>query len=167
MSTTHSILDRLTTAHRDRLMALSTPVAFPAGTRIFDADRTAERFWVLDRGEVTLDLHVPGRQAAMVQTVAAGELLGWSWLFPPFRWQLGAQAHTAVQATEFPAAAVRDLCSADPGLGHEFVLLCAAVIGGRLHSTRTRLLDLYGPYGVTHGASVPVGGPDDDIGPRN
>ncbi|NEA54709.1 cyclic nucleotide-binding domain-containing protein [Streptomyces sp. SID13666] len=162
MSMTHSILDTLTTAHRDRLMALSRPVAFPAGARIFDADQAAERFWVLDRGEVNLDLHVPGRQAAVVQTVSAGELLGWSWLFPPFRWQLGAQAHTAVRATEFPAAAVRDLCSADPALGHEFVLLCAAVIGDRLNATRTRLLDLYGPFGVNHGASVSVGGPEDD-----
>ncbi|MCZ4125916.1 Crp/Fnr family transcriptional regulator [Streptomyces sp. H39-S7] len=162
MSTTHSILDSLTTAHRDRLVALSSPVSFPAGARIFDAHRTATRFWVLDRGEVALDLHVPGRQALVVQTLCAGELLGWSWLFPPFRWQLGAQAHTAVQAREFPAAAVRDLCAADPALGQEFVLLCAAVIGKRLHSTRTRLLDLYGPFGVSHGSSVSVGGPEDD-----
>lgn len=161
MSTTHSILDTLTTAHRDRLLALSTPVSFPAGARIFDADRAAERFWVVDRGEVTLDLHVPGRQALVVQTLSAGELLGWSWLFPPFRWQLGAQAHTTVQATQFPAAAVRELCTADPSLGQEFVLLCAAVIGSRLNSTRTRLLDLYGPFGVNRGASVPVGGPED------
>ncbi|MCM2422996.1 cyclic nucleotide-binding domain-containing protein [Streptomyces sp. RKAG293] len=162
MSTTHSILDRLTTAHRDRLLALSTAVAFPSGTRIFDADRSAERFWVLDRGEVALDLHVPGRQAVVVQTVSAGELLGWSWLFPPFRWQLGAQAHTAVRAREFPAPEVRELCAADPGLGHEFVLLCAEVIGGRLHSTRTRLLDLYGPFGEYRDSSVSVGGLEDD-----
>ncbi|MCM2430091.1 Crp/Fnr family transcriptional regulator [Streptomyces sp. RKAG337] len=162
MSTTHYLLDTLTTAHRDRLLALSAPVSFPTGARIFEADRAAERFWVLDRGEVALDLHVPGRRAVVVQTLSAGELLGWSWLFPPFRWQLGAQARTAVQATEFPAAAVRDLCSADPGLGQEFVLLCAAVIGSRLHNTRTRLLDLYGPFGVNRGASVSVGGPEDD-----
>lgn len=119
MSTTRSILDTHSTARRDRLLGLSTPASFPAGTRIFYAGQAAERFWVLGRSQVTLDMHVPGRQAAVVQTVSAGELLGWSWLFPPFRWQLGAEAHTTVQAREFPAAAVRGLCSDGPfGIAH-------------------------------------------------
>ncbi|MBI0380574.1 Crp/Fnr family transcriptional regulator, partial [Streptomyces albiflaviniger] len=73
-------------------------------------------------------------------------LIGWSWLFPPDTWHLGAEALSPVRAHEFNAEAVRRLCDEDPELGYALALACAQVIGRRLQSARTRLLDLYGPY---------------------
>jgi CRP-like cAMP-binding protein len=131
----------------DLLMALGREVEFPAGRRIFEEKGNADRFWIVRDGDIALELHVPGHPAAAIEKLGQGSLLGWSWLFPPRRWHMSAQALTDVRAIEFDAAAVRGLCREDPELGYVFVLACAEVIGHRLEDARTRLLDLYGPYG--------------------
>ncbi|MEU2869766.1 cyclic nucleotide-binding domain-containing protein [Streptomyces olivoreticuli] len=147
MTTEHGILASLPTDQRDQLMALAHEVTFPAGSRLFEESGRADRFWIIGSGSVDLDLHVPGRQAAVVGTVGIGGLVGWSWLFPPRQWHLGAQAHSPVRAWEFDATAVLDLCEKDPVLGQALVTGVARVVADRLTAARTRLLDLYGPYG--------------------
>ncbi|MFD0332109.1 hypothetical protein ACFQZC_37800 [Streptacidiphilus monticola] len=79
------------------------------------------------------------------------QLLGWSWLMPPYRWHLGAVAETNVRADEYDAATVRVLCEEDPLLGRAVALAVAAVVAERLTAARTRLLDLYGPGGSGSG----------------
>ena len=147
MTTTTQLLGMLSPAHRDRLLACATDVYFPTGARIFEEGSKADRFWIIRTGMVSLDVHVPGRQAATVDALGPGQLLGWSWLVPPHAWQLGAEAHGSVHALEFDAAAVRTICEEDPVLGQAITLCVATVVGNRLQSTRTRLLDLYGPAG--------------------
>ncbi|MEU8547676.1 cyclic nucleotide-binding domain-containing protein [Streptomyces roseoverticillatus] len=132
---------------RDRLMALGREVSFDAGTRIFEEGGRADRFWILRTGSVSLDLHVPGRRAALVETLGPGLMLGWSWLCPPHQWHLGAEATTPVHAWEFDAAEVLELCERDHELDHALLAYVVEVIGRRLRAARTRLLDLYGPYG--------------------
>ncbi|MFI9724093.1 Crp/Fnr family transcriptional regulator [Streptomyces sp. NPDC052396] len=132
---------------REALLAVAHEVSFPLGTRIFDEGGRADRFWVVHTGTVALDLHVPGRRAAVIETIGAGELLGWSWLFLPRQWHLGAEATSPVRAWEFNAEEVRELCAGNPALDHALLLYVAEVIGKRLRAARTRLLDLYGPAG--------------------
>ncbi|WP_149184648.1 cyclic nucleotide-binding domain-containing protein [Streptomyces sp. TRM49041] len=132
----------------EALSALAADVAFTAGSRLFEEGRPADRFWVVRTGTVALDTHIPGRSAVVVETVGAGELVGWSWLVPPHEWRLGASATTAVRAWQFDASGVRDLCSRDPVLGQALALYVAGVVGHRLEATRTRLLDLYAPRPV-------------------
>ncbi len=147
MRTMTGRLGALPTEHRERLMARARGVSFPAGVRIFEEDRRADRFWIVRTGTVQLDIRVPGRRAAVVETLHPGDPLGWSWLFPPYSWQLGAETLSPVRAWEFDAQEIRALCQEDPVLGHALVLMYAEVIGDRLRCARTRLLDLYGPYG--------------------
>lgn len=144
---TRGLLGTLPTDHLGRLTELSREVSFPGGARIFEEGTKADRFWVIRTGAVNLDLHVPGRRSPLVERLGPGDLLGWSWLFPPYVWHLGAETLSPVRATEFDAEAVRRLCREDPELGHALVLGCAEVIAHRLTSARTRLLDLYAPYG--------------------
>ncbi|WP_269854702.1 cyclic nucleotide-binding domain-containing protein [Streptomyces sp. RPT161] len=134
-------------AKQKTLMELGHEVTFAAGHRIFHEGGRADRFWVLRSGRVALDLHVPGRRAADVELLQSEDLLGWSWLFPPYVWHLGARALTEVRADEFDAEAVRALCAGDPELGQAVAVGVAAVVGHRLMTARTRLLDLYAPYG--------------------
>ncbi|MFF4408872.1 cyclic nucleotide-binding domain-containing protein [Streptomyces sp. NPDC001262] len=122
------------------LTALAHEVSFPVGTRIFEEDGAADRFWVVRTGTVRLDLRVPGRPAAVVDSVGPGGLLGWSWLCPPHEWHLGAEATSPVRAWEFEAAPIRALCEQDPLLDHALLTHVAAVIGRRLRAARTRLL---------------------------
>jgi CRP-like cAMP-binding protein len=132
--------------HLDRLLAFGRPVTFEPGTRLFEEGRPARAFWIVEGGFVCLDVHVPGHHAATVETLGTGELIGWSWLFPPYQWHLGARAVGAVRALEFDAGAVRAECERDPAFGRAITLACAQVIAGRLQRSRLRLLDLYGPH---------------------
>ncbi|KOG31873.1 MULTISPECIES: Crp/Fnr family transcriptional regulator [Streptomyces] len=142
---------RLTTAlsadQHDRLMACARPVDLPESTRLFEEGDPAQRFWILRTGTVTLDVPVPGRQPAVIDTVNAGELLGWSWLFAPYRRHSGAEAMTRVRAYEFDAVAVRMMMDADPGLGSALGYLVGQTLARRLVAARVRLLDLYAPHG--------------------
>ncbi|NLU67919.1 cyclic nucleotide-binding domain-containing protein [Streptomyces sp. HNM0574] len=137
----------LPAGHSERLRELGREAAFPVGTRIFEEGMTADRFWVLRTGSVSLDMRVPGRRAVVTDELGQGELLGWSWLFAPYVWRLGAEASSPVRALEFDAAPVRRLCAEDHELGHALTHAVAVVIGQRLQRTRTRLLDVFGPGG--------------------
>jgi len=140
-------LNALPVEGRERLMALAREVYFPPGSRLFEEGYVADRFWIIRTGSVALDLHVPGRRSATVETLGPDELLGWSWLFPPYTWHLGAEAFTPVRTLEFDASAVRRLCDEDPPLGYALARCVAETVGKRLAAARTRLLDLYGPSG--------------------
>ncbi|MCX4862502.1 cyclic nucleotide-binding domain-containing protein [Streptomyces sp. NBC_00257] len=137
----------LPTEHRDRLMRLAREVSFDAGTRLFEEGRHADRFWIIRTGTVALDLHVPGRRPAVIESIGRGELVGWSWHFPPFTWHLGAEAMSPVRAWEFDAEAVRAVCSENPKFGRAIAVWVGRVVAQRLHASRVRLLDLYAPYG--------------------
>ncbi|MFG2867304.1 Crp/Fnr family transcriptional regulator [Streptomyces sp. NPDC048338] len=142
---------RLTAAlsadHRDRLMNCARPADFPEGTRLFEESGYADRFWIVRTGTVTLDVPVPGRRPAVIDSVDAGELLGWSWLFPPYLWHFGAEAMTRVRAYEFEAATVRRLMDADPSFGSALGHFVGQMLAHRLVAARVRLLDLYAPHG--------------------
>jgi CRP-like cAMP-binding protein len=146
-TTATTLLTALPTEQRDRLLRFAREVDIPRGTRLFEEGQRADRFWIVRSGCVTLDLHVPGRQAAVIERLCSGQLVGWSWMFAPFIWHLGAEAGTLVHAYEFDATAVRLTCQDDPTLGAAVALWVAQVLAHRLQTSRTRLLDLYGPYG--------------------
>ncbi|MEU3250547.1 cyclic nucleotide-binding domain-containing protein [Streptomyces sp. NPDC006997] len=149
--TTTTFTPRLTrtlpTEYRGRLMTAAREVDIPSGTRLFDEGSRADNFWIIRSGTIALDIRVPGRRPVVVESVGYGELVGWSWLFPPYLWQLGAQAVGPVRAYEFDAGAARRMCAADPAMGEAVALWIGRVLAHRLYATRTRLLDLYAPYG--------------------
>nr|WP_107046886.1 cyclic nucleotide-binding domain-containing protein [Streptomyces albus] len=147
MTNRNGVLAALTQEQRERLMELAREVVFPAGTRIFEEGRTADRFWLIKSGSVTVDVHVPGRRSPAVETLGTGDLLGWSWLIPPRRWNFGAEALSPVRAYQFEAARVLELLEEDPVLGRALSTAVAGVVAHRLTAARTRLLDLYAPYG--------------------
>ncbi|MGW7363720.1 cyclic nucleotide-binding domain-containing protein [Streptomyces sp. NPDC054841] len=138
----------LSAEHRARLTGLAREVNIPEGTRIFEEGGRADRFWIIRSGTVTLDIAVPGQQRPVViESLGFGELVGWSWLFPPYVWQLGAEAMTPVRAQEFDALTVRMMMDADPAFGSAIGQWVGRVLAHRLHAARVRLLDLYAPHG--------------------
>ncbi|WP_449352047.1 cyclic nucleotide-binding domain-containing protein [Streptomyces shaanxiensis] len=144
---TSSMLRALPAGHRERLMHVAREVSFAQGTRLFEEGGRADRFWIIRTGTVELDMHVPGRRAAVIETLRHNELVGWSWLFAPHAYHLGAEATTPVRAYEFDATAVRLMCQEDPALGSSVAQWVGDVLAHRLRSARIRLLDLYAPYG--------------------
>jgi CRP/FNR family cyclic AMP-dependent transcriptional regulator len=122
------------------LAATASDVVFPAGHRIFDDGGHAGGFWLVRCGHVIVDARVPGDTPAVVDSIGIGELLGWSWLLPPYRWEFGAVSATEVEAIQFEAAAVRSACAADPALGFELTQRVIRVLARRLRSARTQLI---------------------------
>jgi CRP-like cAMP-binding protein len=137
------LLTALPYAQRERLMELAKEVSFPEDTRIFEAGGTADRFWVIRSGAVHLDQQVTSRQRVTVATLGAGDMLGWSWLFPPYRWDFGSVAFTDVRAYEFDGPSVLALCVEDPLLGLSLVRTVAEILAHRLETTRGKLMDQY------------------------
>ncbi len=136
----HSFLRAMPSDHLRALAEAALDVQFRAGDRIFEEGGFASKFWLIRRGQVTLDLQVPGEGRVIIDTVGIGDLLGCSWLFPPYRWAFGAVCITAVEAFEFDAAAVRSRCATDLEFGYELNQRLLRVLAGRLQSTRSRLI---------------------------
>ena len=137
---THPFLHGMSPDELAWLAGTARDVRFPARHRLFEDGGYAGHFWLIRSGHVSLDLHIPGRGPVVIDTIGMGELLGWSWLFPPYRWAFGAVAATAVEAFEFDVAAVRECCAAVPGLGHELNQRITQVLAKRLQATRIRLI---------------------------
>jgi CRP-like cAMP-binding protein len=147
MTSTTTLSAALSADQRARLMNLAREVSFDIGTRLFEEGQHADRFWIIRTGTVALDLHVPGRRAAVIESLGHGELVGWSWHYAPHVWHLGAEATSPVRAWEFDAEAVRTLCEQDAEFGWAVACWVGQVVAQRLRSARVRLLDLYAPYG--------------------
>jgi CRP-like cAMP-binding protein len=153
MSTMSPLLTALPAEGREHLMTLKRQSAFATGVCIFEEGHRANKFWIIQTGTVDLGLHVPGRHAAVVETLGPGDLLGWSWLLAPHTWHLGARAATPVQALEFDAEQVRALCEQDPVFGQALTRCIAEAIAHRLQAARHRLLDrTTSPTAPTHSA---------------
>ena len=136
----HPFLHGISPDHLAVLARAASDVTFPAGHRFFEDGGHASRFWLVQSGHVTVDVDVPGQGRVPIGTIGMGELMGWSWLFPPFMWAFGAVAASPVETFEFDARTVRAWCAADPALGSEVTRRVAEVLTKRLKSTRSRLI---------------------------
>ncbi|MFI0980943.1 Crp/Fnr family transcriptional regulator [Streptomyces sp. NPDC021093] len=151
MTAISTMLNALPAEHRQRLIRIARETSFPSGTRLFEEGGHADRFWIVRTGSVAVDTHVPGRRSPVIETLGHGELVGWSWMFSPYVWQFGAETWTPVRTYEFDATVVRPMCANDPALGMAVSQWVGRVLAHRLHAARTRLLDLYAPYGSGDG----------------
>ncbi|MER6558858.1 cyclic nucleotide-binding domain-containing protein [Streptomyces sp. NPDC001027] len=146
MTRATKLLTALPPPQRQRLMALAREVSFPEDARIFEAGGTADRFWIIRSGAVSLVQQVTSLRRVTVAGLGSGDLLGWSWLFPPYRWDFGAEAFSPVRAYEFEAQPVLKLCEEDPALGMTLVRLVAEILAHRLEMTRGKLMEQYGTH---------------------
>jgi CRP/FNR family transcriptional regulator, cyclic AMP receptor protein len=138
--TAHPFFHGMSRDHLAVIAGSASDVTFPARHRLFEEGGSANCFWLIQSGRVALDLHVPGEERARIDTIGMGELLGWSWLFPPYEWAFGAVAASPVEAFEFDGRTVRASCASDPALGHEVTQRVARVLAKRLQTTRVRLI---------------------------
>jgi CRP-like cAMP-binding protein len=136
----HPFLHGISPDHLAVLARAASDVTFPAGHRFFADGGRAMCFWLVQSGHVTVDVDVPGQGPVPIGTIGMGELLGWSWLFPPFLWAFGAVAASPVGTFEFDARAVRAWGARDPALGYEMTRRVAEVLTRRMKSTRSRLI---------------------------
>ena len=128
--------------HQQRLLAdCAMEKSFEAGEVIFREGDPANRFYLILEGRVVLESYVLDRGRVEIQTIEAGDVLGWSWLMPSYYWQFDARAITATKAIFFYATPLRDEAENDHELGYELYKRISAVMLKRLQATRRRLLE--------------------------
>jgi CRP/FNR family cyclic AMP-dependent transcriptional regulator len=118
--------------------------AAEAGESLFREGDDAEVFYLVRHGRLALELHMPGRGELTISTHGPGELVGWSWLFPPYRWHLDGRVVERLSAVVFDGACLRGKAEADHELGYELMKRFAAQMVERLQATRLQLIDVYG-----------------------
>jgi CRP/FNR family transcriptional regulator, cyclic AMP receptor protein len=121
-------------------------VRFEAGQYLFHEGERADQFYLLRHGRVALELNGPGRGPVTFQTLGTGEIVGVSWLIPPYRWTYDARALTLVRAISLDAACLRQKCEADHDLGYEMMKRFMPVLIERLQATRLQILDVYSAH---------------------
>ena len=119
-------------------------VAFGAGELLIAEGDPADSLYLIRRGRVALEVRAPGRGNLIIDTLPPGQALGWSWLFPPYRWSFDARALDPVGVLSIDATCLRAKAEADPAFGYELMKRLGAIILQRLQAARLRLLDLYG-----------------------
>ena len=140
--------------HHIRLLADSAMrTSIEADKVIFHEGETANRFYLIESGKVVLESPGKANELVTIDVIGAGDLLGWSWLFPPFEWHFTARAVEPTNAIFFYGTVLREYCDADPSFGFELFKRMSEVMIKRLQSARTRLLKVEGgfsPIGSEH-----------------
>jgi CRP/FNR family transcriptional regulator, cyclic AMP receptor protein len=121
-------------------------IAVDTDTLLLAEGERADTLYLLRRGRVALEVHGPGQGRLVIETLGPGHAVGWSWLFPPFRWHFDARALEPVGAVALDGACLRAKAEADPAFGYALMQRMSAVLLERLQATRLRLLDLYGRH---------------------
>ena len=118
-------------------------VRFKAGTHIFREGEPASSFYIIRQGKVALQAMAAQRGSLIIQTIEDGEVLGWSWLFPPYRWHFGARAIAETRAIALDGVCLREKGEADHDFGYELVKRVAQIMMERLQATRLQSLNSY------------------------
>jgi CRP-like cAMP-binding protein len=114
---------------------------------IFSEGEKAGKFYAILKGKVVLETFAAQRGQIPIETLAGGDVLGWSWLYPPYRWQFSARVVEPTQVIVMDGVYLRDKAEEDHDFGYELEKRMAQVIIQRLQATRRQLLDVYGSYG--------------------
>ncbi len=126
------------------LASLASEREFPAGHVIFGEGESADRLFIIESGKVVLELATAGPEPKVILSLGKGDLLGVSWMFPPYQWSFTARATDTTKAIEIDAVKVREACGMDPSLKAWVLEVVAKEAVRRLQATRMQLLDVYG-----------------------
>ena len=139
----HSFFQGLEERHVRFIVGCAKNVRFEEGQTIFREGDPAVHFYFIREGMVAVELMVPNRGRTIVQTVAPGEVVGWSWLVAPYRWHFDSRALLTTRALAFDAKCLLAKCEEDHDLGYEILKRFTHVVSERLEVTRLQLMDLY------------------------
>jgi CRP/FNR family transcriptional regulator, cyclic AMP receptor protein len=140
----HPFFKGLEPRYLELLVGCASNVRFNEGDYICRDGDEATQFFLIRHGKVALELETGQRGAIVIETLEAGEILGWSWLLWPYRWHFDVRATELVRAIALDGTCLRGKCDQDHDLGYELLKRFGHVVIERLKATRLQLLDVYG-----------------------
>jgi CRP-like cAMP-binding protein len=139
----HPFFNGLEMRHFQLLVGCASNVRFEPGQFVFREGEEANQFYLIRHGKVTLEIHAPPRGSIIIQTLEEGDVLGWSWLFPPYRWKFSAKAIELTRVIALDGKCLRGKSEEDHDLGYELLKRFARVVQERLDATRLQLINVY------------------------
>ena len=125
------------------MVGCASNVRFRPGDYIFREGDPANTFYLIREGKVAVEVFAPQHEPIIVATLGVGEILGWSWLLPPYHWKNHAHAVEDTRAIALDGKCLRTKCEQNHDLGYEVLKRFARIIEQRLEATRLQLLDVY------------------------
>ncbi len=141
----HPMFRDLDPAYVKLLCECAGNVRFAKGEMVFRQGEPADRFYLLRDGMVSVEIKSSTQQPLTIQTLKGGEVLGWSWLFPPYTWYFDARALKSTRAIALDGKCLRGKCDEDPKLGYELMKRFSATLHAGMQAARMQIMDLYGP----------------------
>ncbi len=135
-------LDGMSAGHLGIMAECAMPGSFLGGEMIFREGDVANRFYLIREGSVALESRVGESNPIQIQTIGPGEVLGWSWLFPPYLWHFDARAVEPVKVLFIYGSRLREYCEDDHDFGYELVKRMAEVMVRRLQATSWQLFEI-------------------------
>lgn len=142
----HPFFKGLEKRYLELVSGCASNVRFDAGQFVFRQGEEANHMFILRHGKVAVEVSSPGRELIVVQTLGEGDILGWSWLVPPYQWHFDAQAVELTRAIMLDGKCLRKKCDADHSLGYEFFNRLFPIVASRLNATQMQLMDVYGTH---------------------
>ena len=139
----HPFFKGLEPGYLEFLTGCASNVRFEPGQFVFREDGEANQCYLIREGKVTLEIDAPPRGTIIIQTLGKGDVLGWSQIFPPYRWKFSARALELTRAIALNGKCLREKSEEDHDLGYELLKRFARVIQQRLQATRLQLINLY------------------------
>lgn len=143
--TEHPFLRTLSLSHLEILGQGALEITFQPGEVIFGEGEPANRFYLVEEGQLALEAHAPNRGDILIQKISKGDVLGWSWLFPPFVWHFQARALDQTTVIALNGARLLVSCEENHDFGYELMKRVAQVVIQRLEATWQKVLDVHPP----------------------
>ena len=139
----HPFLAGMNRAQLVLLADCAVSVRFRSGEIILREGDHADRVYLIETGKVILESGKGTANQLWSTRIGAGDLLGWSWMFPPYAWQFTARAVEPTRAVFFAGPVLREYCERDPSLGYELLKRLTAVMNRRMQNARRKMLDVH------------------------
>ncbi|HYW92132.1 MAG TPA: Crp/Fnr family transcriptional regulator [Gammaproteobacteria bacterium] len=114
---------------------------------LFPYGAPAEEFYLVLSGSVTMEVAAIEGPALVLQSVGAGGIIGWSWLFPPYKWTFQGRSSEDTEVLAFDGKAVRERCEADPAFGYDVLKRFSTLMSERLGYARQCMIEAWSPPG--------------------
>ena len=141
----HPFFQGMKQEHIATLAGCAANAHFKKGQVIFRQNQEADCFYLVREGRVSVQIETAGQGTAAIQTLDKGDVLGWSWMFPPFVWNFDAVAMEETRAISLDARCLRIKCDTDVSLGYDLLKRFSSIVVQRLQASRIQLMDLFGP----------------------
>ena len=151
----HPFFKEMKDEHLRSIVQHATVVRFEAGDVIFNEGEPAHSFYLIRSGNVALQQVSYRTEPFTVITLHRGDIIGWSWLFPPYRWRLTAKALDITRAIALDGEKLRARCDEDHHLGYELMKHFAQIIDRRFDAVSEHLVEV-GQHRGTRTAGAPV-----------